>query len=152
VASDRIQAAFADGDGGFGTASRRVKVCNYTNLHNNWFHVSAVIISTNDIRVYVNGINIPGAYNGSATQLVNSANGEADIGYHERGPSSPVVHFNGDIDEVRLWDIALSENQVRDQMCRQVLANETGLLAAWDFNEGNGTVAIADVKGMRSYY
>ena len=149
VTSDRIQAAFADGDGGFSTASLRVKVCNYTNLHNDWFQVSAVIISTNDIRVYVNGINIPGSYNGGATQLVNSPTGEADIGYHERGPSSPVVHFNGVIDEVKLWDIALTENQVRDQMCRKVLANETGLLSAWNFNEANSAGTIADVKGLR---
>ncbi len=147
VASDRVQAAFADGDGGFGLASRRVKVCNYTNLHNDWFHVSAVITNANDIKIYVNGIELSGSYNGDATQLVNSPTGEADIGYHERGPSSPVVHFNGGIDEVRLWDIALSESQVRDQMCRQVLATEPGLIAAWDFNEGNASTTINDVKG-----
>jgi gliding motility-associated-like protein len=148
VASDRIQAAFADGDGGFGTASRRVKVCNYTNLHNDWFHTTAVITNANDIKLYVNGIELSGSYNGSATQLVNNPTGEADIGYHERGPSSPVVHFNGGIDDVRLWDIALSESQVRDQMCRQVLAAEPGLIAAWDFNEGNANNTINDVKGI----
>ncbi|PTM02970.1 MAG: hypothetical protein DA405_11760 [Bacteroidetes bacterium] len=148
VASNRVQAAFADGDGGFGTASRRVKVCNYTNLHNDWFHVSAVIVNANDIKLYVNGIELPGSYNGSATQLVNNPTGEADIAYHERGPSSPIVHFNGGIDEVRLWDVALSESQVRDQMCRQVLASEPGLIAAWDFNEGNASNTINDVKGL----
>jgi hypothetical protein len=101
VASDMILAAFADGDGGFGTASRRVKVC-YTNLHNDWFHATAVITNANDIKVYVNCIELSGSYNSSATQLVNNPTGEADIGYHERGPSSPVAHFNGGIDEFSL--------------------------------------------------
>jgi gliding motility-associated-like protein len=148
VASNRIQAALADGDGGFGLASRRVKVASYTNLHNDWFHVTAVIVDSNDIRIYVNGIEQSGSYNGSATQLVNSPTGEADIGYHERGDSGPIEHFNGEIDEVRLWDIALSETQIRDQMCRQVLASEAGLIAAWDLNDAANSNVINDVRGL----
>jgi hypothetical protein len=49
--------------------------------------------------------------------------------------------FRGRIDEVRMWSIARSEEQIRDAMLRRLRGDEPGLLAAWSFDEGSGRVA-----------
>lgn len=143
--ANRIQAGFADGSGGFAPPGRRVKRA-FTNfsLANDWFHVAAVIVDANDVRLYVNGIEQVGSFTGGATTMVNNPSGNADIGYHKRAVHT---YFNGDIDEVRIWDIGLTELQIRQQMCRQANPTMPGLKAAYDFNEGQTSSSLADATG-----
>ncbi|MBN1338905.1 MAG: VCBS repeat-containing protein [Bacteroidales bacterium] len=46
--------------------------------------------------------------------------------------------FNGQIDEVRLWNIALDSIQIRENMHLPLTGQETGLVSYWQFNEGSG--------------
>jgi len=47
--------------------------------------------------------------------------------------------FNGTIDEVRLWNVARTEEEIRANMCKKLNGNETGLVGYWRLDEGSGT-------------
>jgi len=148
-ANNRFQAAFADGSSGFTPAGRKTKRAFLPfPLHTNWYHLCAVLNGPNDIRLYVNGIDVGGNYNGSANNWVNSSTGEATIGYHRRGSSDPNVYFNGSLDEVRIWDAALSVNQIREEMCRQADPSSPNLIGAWDFNEAQSSANLSDITNQ----
>jgi hypothetical protein len=54
-----------------------------------------------------------------------------------------VNFLNGELDEVSIWNVALSSNAIQSAMIRRLETNETGLLAYWRFSEGAG-VSSAD--------
>ncbi|MEM7101728.1 MAG: LamG-like jellyroll fold domain-containing protein, partial [Bacteroidota bacterium] len=45
--------------------------------------------------------------------------------------------FNGDMDELRFWDVARSQTEIQNNMNNQFIGSETGLVLYYDFNEGN---------------
>jgi hypothetical protein len=47
--------------------------------------------------------------------------------------------FNGTIDEVRLWNVARTEEEIRANMCKKLNGNEIGLVGYWRLDEGSGT-------------
>lgn len=49
--------------------------------------------------------------------------------------------FKGLIDEVRLWDVARSAEQIRENMGQNVAADSPGLIGYWKFDEGDGNAA-----------
>jgi hypothetical protein len=51
--------------------------------------------------------------------------------------------FNGNMDEVSIWNTALTQSQIRAQMCKKLIGNESGLVGYWKMNETSGT-SIAD--------
>jgi hypothetical protein len=56
--------------------------------------------------------------------------------------------LNGWIDEVSVWNVALSSNAIAGAMNRRLATNETGLLAYWRFDEGFGSTT-ADLVPQR---
>lgn len=52
----------------------------------------------------------------------------------------PNGHFEGAIDEVRVWNYARSQSSIRNSMNQEVVS-DSGLLGRWGFNEGSGNVA-----------
>lgn len=58
------------------------------------------------------------------------------------------IFMNALIDNVRLWQAALTDNEILDDMIATVSGAEPNLIAAWDFETVSGTT-VSDVKGMR---
>ena len=50
-------------------------------------------------------------------------------------------YFNGQITEVRLWNYARREQDIKGDMNQRLKGNETGLIGYWALNEGSGTIA-----------
>ena len=48
--------------------------------------------------------------------------------------------LRGAVDELRVWKIARTEDQIRSHIHEVLTGNEEGLVAYWDFEEGNGQV------------
>jgi hypothetical protein len=46
--------------------------------------------------------------------------------------------FDGKIDEVRIWNIARTETEIRDNMSFSIDGTELGLISYWQFNDGSG--------------
>ncbi|MCG5644945.1 gliding motility-associated C-terminal domain-containing protein [Flavobacteriaceae bacterium LSUCC0859] len=88
-----------------------------------WYHVSWVKNGTSSI-LRVNGETVLNeAISGSLTLYGNYYIGKADN------------YFKGLIDEVRIWNVVRTEDQIRASMNRSLTGNESGLLAYYDFNQ-----------------
>ena len=51
-----------------------------------------------------------------------------------------IVGFNGIIDEIRIWNIARDESEIRTDMSRKLTGSEPGLAAYWRLDETSGTL------------
>lgn len=103
---------------------------------NQWYHIAAVKSGAN-LRIFVNGIE----YALSGTQMTVSANSDPlRIGVDFMAGGGR--YFMGKIDDVRIWNIARSQAQIKSQMFnRSIAVDDTGLVAYYTMNEGNGTTA-----------
>jgi hypothetical protein len=104
---------------------------------NVWQHVAVTYDGLNCI-FYVNGNNI-GENNSYSGDLTDSDN-PVYIGLSEVSGIGPRA-FNGMIDEVRIYNLALTEEEIRDSMHIRLNGDEPGLVGYWNFNEGEGQAA-----------
>lgn len=49
---------------------------------------------------------------------------------------SPSDFYNGEIDELRIWQVARTQDEIRQNMHIKMSGNETGLIAYYDFDQG----------------
>ena len=98
----------------------------------NWYYLTGTFDGT-DIKIYVNGhleaaVNSPGVITTNSYPFyIGRANVFGDMNY-----------FSGGIDDVRLYDRALSIDEIRSMYAEKV---SSGLLAWWRLDEGSGTTA-----------
>ncbi|MBM3328407.1 MAG: hypothetical protein FJY67_02905, partial [Calditrichaeota bacterium] len=105
----------------------------------NWHHVAIVLDSQRGHYMFVDGQQqAQGNFRGSLFDWAD----RWVIGYSMR-PGVGQQWFNGDIDEFRFWNIALSPNQIRERMAIPLEGDEQGLIAYYRMNEGQGQ-AVAD--------
>ncbi|UCE18247.1 MAG: T9SS type A sorting domain-containing protein [Gemmatimonadota bacterium] len=101
-----------------------------------WQHVAVTYDgTTNEVNMYINGIEQtltqPQLPSGPITD--NSGN-DLIIGSDVyRGYT-----FDGTIDEVRLWNVIRSEEEIAESMDSYLLGIEAGLVGCWQMNEGYG--------------
>jgi gliding motility-associated-like protein len=142
VSTTAVDMEIGDGMGHDSPEFRRGKTATVNIGLHQWYHICGVMRSPTDVDLYVNGINVGGTHSGWSTLPMNSnfPSDEAKIGaYFTNGISYP---FKGSIDDVRVYNIALTQAQIRETMCKKLNGNETGLIGNWDFNETTGTSVI----------
>lgn len=118
-----------------------------------WTHVAVTNDASGNYRFYINGTDA----GGSGTNLFNYANRPVLIGTRT---TSTLESFNGSIDEVRIYNTALTAAQIQS-IYRQEASDEvntsasqpqgtgrldSGLALYWRFDEGSGSTA-ADSSG-----
>jgi hypothetical protein len=114
----------------------------------------AISYSADSISIYFNGTKQPtqflsgGAYCGS---LVNSSD-ELLIGAYSNFSNDIVLHYEGMIDELRIWSKVLTELEVQQYMNLQPVGNEINLVLYYSFDNvtagNNQTVSnIATTAG-----
>ncbi|KPA09957.1 secreted protein [Candidatus Magnetomorum sp. HK-1] len=108
---------------------------------NIWQHV-VITADTLAYKCYVNGMSV-GLTMENAFELPPNATANLYLGtwYSEAGRE-----YNGRMDEVSLWNKALSETEVRDIMCQRLTGSESGLLAYYRFDHISGTI-LTDLSG-----
>ncbi len=101
-----------------------------------WTHLG-LVRESRTIRAYLNG------------RLVQTFTGPGEIGDHHvdmdelrfGGRQHTELGFRGRIDEVRLWSVACSQEEIAASMRRSLTGREPGLIGYWTFDEGAGTIA-----------
>jgi hypothetical protein len=104
---------------------------------NKWTHLCVVKSATNGF-LYMNGILVS-----SITNYVISAAGTTTLIGRQYGGISEFP--NAIIDEVRIWNIALSQTQIRERMCRKIPNNDalfSTLTAYYNFDESTSTTVF----------
>jgi hypothetical protein len=97
-----------------------------------WYHLSFVL-NASSVSVFVNG-----ALAGSIGAGLNtsSTGNRLLIGASDITNSFPAEYWSGDIDEVRIWNRALSANEILRARDCELQGNETGLVGYYKMNQG----------------
>jgi hypothetical protein len=95
-----------------------------------WTHV-AVTLKNGTMTFYINGVP-------SGTAAVNFAQDNGPVNIGRQSPSSCACNiFNGNMDELRVWNRALSACEINSNKSCELSGTQTGLAAYYKFNQGN---------------
>ena len=94
------------------------------------------------LRLYVDG-----QLAGETTATGRLRNYSNDLFIGDWNGSSSWHFHHGEMDEVRIWNVACSEADIRREMRFQLATNEPGLVAYWAFDEASGTTAVDQAPG-----
>ncbi|KQC08326.1 MAG: hypothetical protein APR54_04765 [Candidatus Cloacimonas sp. SDB] len=98
-----------------------------------WTHVAGVY-NGSDWMIYINGILENTLTAGGPASTTNNLNiGAVDAN------GTPGQFWEGQLDEVRVWNVARTETEIRQNMCQKLAGNETGLQGYWRLDESSGT-------------
>lgn len=118
----------------------------YTNCFNSgantipanvWTHVAVVVNEGVNTTLYINGVNV--GVSGAGNAIINNNTGILAFGTQDIG-SCDCNNHGGNIDEVQIWNVALTQAQIRERMHLTLSGSETGLVAYYQFNEDTGSV------------
>ncbi len=113
-----------------------------------WFHLAAVL-SGSGAKLYFNGMLV-------GTSPAPARPGAIDPTVNDLGRSVVAggrqYFFRGQLDEVRLWSVARTTEQIQSDMFRDLSGDEPGLRSLWNFNDGTARDATrqqrhAELKG-----
>ena len=113
--------------GGFGTGRewRSWETPGSVLTPGKWEHVAATYDGS-DYRVYVNGELV-------FSQAFRAIPHAAPVQWIGRLTS----FLEGEVDEVRLWNVARTQEQIRETMYQNLSGNEPGLAGLWNFDSGD---------------
>jgi hypothetical protein len=104
-----------------------------------WHHV-AVTLGNKQVNFYIDGLP-DGTFAQSGTFGILN-NEPVRIGTRKDG----AAYFNGSIDDVRIYNRALSADEIQAIMHIKPIGSDPNLVAYWDFDAGTGQT-VADVSG-----
>jgi hypothetical protein len=108
---------------------------------NQWHNITSTYEKDQFFKLYIDGELV--AQTSSFYSPVGS-NGPSKFYIGSNAEGNPM--FKGLIDDVSLWDVAMTDAQVRQLVNTHPVGTESGLVAYWNFNEGAGQV-LNDVTG-----
>ncbi len=115
---------------------------------NTWYHVAGVANGSGSLLLYVNGLLVGSGtydntiYSGSRNLLIGRTRQDDSFGATD-----------GVIDEVRLWSVARTQEEIATNMNHDLTGSETGLEGYYQFNDGTagadntGDVFTPDATG-----
>ncbi|MBT3265595.1 hypothetical protein HN371_00505, partial [Candidatus Poribacteria bacterium] len=116
---------------GTDTIEQSVDTVGFTAAVNTWYHVAGVYdASVPEVRVYIDGV----LNNAAAVTITpTAADGALQIG-HTSYPGTP-VYYTGDIDDVRLWSVARTQEEIANASTKLLTGTEAGLSGYWNFDD-----------------
>ncbi|HSH03780.1 MAG TPA: LamG domain-containing protein [Anaerolineae bacterium] len=97
---------------------------------NEWHHL-AVVFSSGDSRLYLDGVEIA-----SSTATITTINATTNLRISSGFGGGRF--FNGQIDEVRIWNTARTEADIITTMYTELTGNESGLVTYYRAEDGQG--------------
>ena len=100
-------------------------VSPYAINNNKWYHIACTYDGTT-VKLYIDGIEVASDI---PTSILGYGAEKFMIGatYDSDAPNTPKDYFNGFIDEVRIWDVALMANQIHEMMNQEIQQNGTAV-------------------------
>ncbi|MGD9946984.1 MAG: LamG-like jellyroll fold domain-containing protein [Desulfobulbus sp.] len=101
---------------------------------NTWTHV-ALVFNYGTAQIYINGV-LDQTYTAPFDSLKKNT---LNFTLGATSSNAQSYYFNGSMDEVRVWNIALSQIQIQNNLYHTLLGNESNLVGYWNMDEGSGT-------------
>ncbi|MTI83431.1 MAG: hypothetical protein FH756_05870 [Firmicutes bacterium] len=108
-----------------------------------WHHLACTFDGT-----YAKGY-LDGEYLGSFYHPGKISVSAATLQFGSRGSTSYLS--NEYLDEIRIWDYARTEQQIKDAMYQELTGYEEGLLGYWKLNEGVGSI-VKDSSLLNTFF
>ncbi len=106
-----VSVSYGQGSG-TGPGARRTKVTGSSVFqYGTWQHLTAVVRGPTDMSIYVNGTDVGGTYTGSGNNFATISES-----FHLCRYGADENYLDGEIDDVRVYDRALSEQEVKNLM------------------------------------
>ena len=113
----------------------------------NWHHVAYVLnVTGTTSSIYVDG-KLEKTLQITAGQAGAGITNTDALYFGVRNTTTKTLPLNGSLDEVRIYDKAMTPADLLTDMAVTAAVGTANLTAAWDFNEGSGTT-LADVKSI----
>lgn len=141
---EKVTLAYGDGRGALLPIYRRSIGYDFTeNVRSKWIHITFNVRGPTDMDIYLNGQKMKGTYSGSGLfEMAKSNNSVTSLGLVTNNLGDNL--FKGSLDEIRVWNYSRSEAEIRNDMCRKLSGDESGLVAYWNFDAGSGSVLKMD--------
>jgi len=98
-----------------------------------WYHLAGVC-GQDGMRLYLDGVLVgTNEYKGSFSSLPNGD--RCLLGNYVDATQAPQT-FKGQIDEVRVWKVARTAEQIRETMFKRLTGSEPDLVGLWNFDDG----------------
>lgn len=116
-----------------------------------WVHLAGTFDGTN-ARLYINGT-LDSYYPATSP---SSNNGLLYLGTPQDAVGNVSYNFSGALDDIRIWNIAISQSDIQSSMNSELLGNESGLVAHYSFNQGlagsdNTAISIVTDKSANAF-
>jgi len=108
-----------------------------------WHHLAFTYSAGGEMKTYINGLEV-GSIPVSDNDVASSDN-DLIIGVSSWTDLNSFQSF-GNIDETAVFNVALSAEEIRQQVFKPMLGTETGLVAGYDYNVDSGD-ALPDITG-----
>ena len=125
----KVEGRLRSGDGVFTIATVENSIISET-----WHHLALTYDGSNII-LYIDGIEA-----GSTEASGQVTNESVPLTIGRLVFENTNFNLDGQVDEVSLWNLALTEQAIQDYMYAD-LTGEAGLVGYWNFNEGSGETA-----------
>ncbi len=109
-----------------------------------WHHFAFVARAGESPVIYVDGEEVPDSHGG--LRLTDFNFSEPQVRFSAAG-----AHLDGMMTEARLWTVARSSDEIRDNMNRRLSGDEEGLAAYWPMNGARGRTVLEEVRGNHGH-
>ncbi|PIR84059.1 hypothetical protein COU18_01480 [Candidatus Kaiserbacteria bacterium CG10_big_fil_rev_8_21_14_0_10_51_14] len=117
-----------------------VKDVAWTPSTGTWYHVAAVYTaSSGSVSFYVNGVQQGSTQTGLPTSIHDN-----DAAFTVGGSGTDGGYFDGKIDDLRIWNIVRTAQEILDDKSRELYGNEVGLVGYWKLNADSGLDSTAN--------
>ena len=125
-------------------AWQNVLTSNKTMPNQTWTHLS-IVKSGASVSLYINGeLDATGTLNSTSQTATPS---EATISLGNGGFGG---YLNGRMDELRFWNSARTESQIRENMMKSLVGNESNLITYYRFNQTGSTTLFDFTSNNRN--
>ncbi len=139
----KIGADFEEGAGGTNPGLNHPVLGTTVIALNTWYH-AAVTYDGTTWNLYLNGSLETTLFIGKPLQNLSIQHAAIATAINSTGVNQG--YFDGIIDEVRLWNKALTVDEIRSNINKKIMSPTSNLQARWGLDEGTGTT-ITDISG-----
>ena len=121
---------------------------NLSSWVGSWHHIAVTYdgrggaTASQGVTIYLDGVAVPVSREDNAAYVAMiNRNSPLDIG---RDNQHDGVQYTGGLDELRLWNVRRTANEIQLTMGAELSGLEPGLVGYWRFNEGVGAASADD--------
>ena len=128
----------------------RTAICD-----NVWYHAAATYdVTTGTWRLYLNGeleaeLIVPAGADPRVREPRSDSIQHAALATAMTSTGTPAGFFRGQIDEARVWNVARTQDEIKEAMGGPLLVGLGGLVGRWGLDEGTGTIANSSVGAVQ---